>query len=150
MQCLLCVQQHITVFEEYSRTAQVVLVVKNPPADAGDIRDLGLIPGSGRFPWRRAWQPTPVFCLENPIDRGAWWALVCRVTQSGMTEATQDTRIECLLRGHNVSETDRAPAFVELTVQWERVVMRESYKSNVLLDSTVMGSRVCYDGKSSN
>ena len=36
-------------------------MVKNLSANAGDIRDLGLIPGSGRFPWRRAWQPTPVF-----------------------------------------------------------------------------------------
>lgn len=47
-----------------------------------------------------------------------------------------------------MSETDRVPAFAELTVEWEREVMRESYKSNVLLDSTVMGSHVCYDGKS--
>jgi len=36
--------------------------------------DLGSIPGSGRFPWRRKWQPTPVFLLENPMDGGAWWA----------------------------------------------------------------------------
>ena len=35
-------------------------MVKNPPANAGDIRDVGLIPESGRCPWRRAWQPTPV------------------------------------------------------------------------------------------
>ena len=41
--------------------AQVTLVAKNLPANAGDIRDAGLISGSGRFPWRRAWQPTPVF-----------------------------------------------------------------------------------------
>ena len=34
---------------------------KNPPAKAGDIRDVGLISGSGRSPWRRAWQPTQVF-----------------------------------------------------------------------------------------
>ena len=40
---------------------QMVLVVKNLPASAGDIRDASLIPGSGRFPWRRALQPTPVF-----------------------------------------------------------------------------------------
>jgi len=39
----------------------VALVVKNPPASAGDVRDAGLIPGLGRFPWRRAWQPSPVF-----------------------------------------------------------------------------------------
>ena len=45
---------------------QVVLVVKNPPANAEDIRDTGSIPGLGRspgggIPWRMAWQPTPVF-----------------------------------------------------------------------------------------
>ena len=38
-----------------------MLVVKNPPANAGDMRGAGSIPGSGRSPWRRAWQPTPVF-----------------------------------------------------------------------------------------
>ena len=47
--------------QEIDRASQVVLVVKNPPANAGDIIDMGLIPVSGRFPWRRAWQPTPVF-----------------------------------------------------------------------------------------
>ena len=36
-------------------------MVKNSPANAGDIRDTGSIPEWGRFPWRRAWQPTPVF-----------------------------------------------------------------------------------------
>ena len=39
----------------------VALVVKNSPANAGDAGDVGLIPGLGRFPWRRQWQPTPVF-----------------------------------------------------------------------------------------
>ena len=38
----------------------MVLVVKNLPAEAGDLRDMSLIPGSGRFPWRRKWQLTPV------------------------------------------------------------------------------------------
>ena len=41
--------------------SQVGLVVKNPPANAGDARDAGSIPGSGRAPWREAWQPTPMF-----------------------------------------------------------------------------------------
>ena len=45
----------------YFWVSQVVLVVKNPSASAGDIRDLGLVPELGRFPWRRAWQPTLVF-----------------------------------------------------------------------------------------
>ena len=62
---------------------QVVLVVKNPPANTGDIRDIGSIPGSGRFPWRRrAWQPTLVLFLENLMDRGAWWVAVHRVAKS--------------------------------------------------------------------
>ena len=39
----------------------VLEVVKNLPATTGDLRDVGSIPGSGRFPWRRKWQPTPVF-----------------------------------------------------------------------------------------
>ena len=43
------------------RASQVALVVKNSSASAGDIRDEDSILGSGRLPWRRAWQPTPVF-----------------------------------------------------------------------------------------
>ena len=45
----------------YPQASQVAQVVKNPSANAGDIRDAGSIPGSGRFPWRRAWQATPGF-----------------------------------------------------------------------------------------
>ena len=41
----------------------VALVLKNPPASAGEIRDAGLIPGLGKFPWRRVWQQTTVFLL---------------------------------------------------------------------------------------
>ena len=48
-------------------------VVKNPPANAGD---LGLIPGSGRSPGGRNGNPLQYFCLENPMDRGAWQAIV--------------------------------------------------------------------------
>ena len=50
--------------------SQVVLVVKNPPANAGDVRDLGLIPGSGRFPGGGHGNPLQHSCLENPIDQG--------------------------------------------------------------------------------
>ena len=45
----------------YAQASQVGLVAKNLPASAGDIRDAGSNPGWGRFPWRRKWQPTPVF-----------------------------------------------------------------------------------------
>ena len=62
--------------------SQVELVVKNPPANAGDVRDKGLIPGSGRFPGEGNGYPLQYSCLENPMDRGAWWVIVLRITKS--------------------------------------------------------------------
>ena len=60
----------------------MVLVIKNPPANAGDIRDKGSIPGSGRSPGGEHDNLLQYSCLENPIDSGAWWAIVHRVTKS--------------------------------------------------------------------
>ena len=62
--------------------SQLVLVVKNLPANAGDIRDVGLIPESGRSPGGAHGHRLQYSCLENPMDRGAWWAAVRRVTKS--------------------------------------------------------------------
>ena len=62
--------------------SQTALVVKNPPASAGDTRDLGLIPGSGRSPREGKGNPLQNSCLENPMDRGAWRATVHSVSRS--------------------------------------------------------------------
>ena len=51
-------------------------VVKNPPANAGNTGDVVLIPGSGRFPGGGNGNPPQYPCLENPTDRGDWWAVV--------------------------------------------------------------------------
>ena len=51
---------------------QVALVVKNPPANAGDIRDTGWIPGWGRSPGGGRGNPLQYSCLKNLMDRGAW------------------------------------------------------------------------------
>ena len=59
-------------------TSQVVLVIKNPTANAGDVRVTGLIPGSGRFPGGGH----DNVLLENPMDRGAWRATVQWVSKS--------------------------------------------------------------------
>ena len=59
-------------------------MVKNPPANAGNRLD----PWVEKIPWRRKWQPTPVFLHENPMDRGAWW-----VTDHGITKS--DTDLAC-------------------------------------------------------
>ena len=64
----------------------VVLVVKNPPANAGDIRDaetwVGSIPGLGRSPGGQHGTPLQYSYLEYPMDRGAWWAPVHGVAKS--------------------------------------------------------------------
>ena len=64
--------------------SQVMLVVKNLPASAGDIRDVGSIPGSGKSPGGGNGNPPQYSCLENPMDKGAWWATVHGVTKSQM------------------------------------------------------------------
>ena len=56
--------------------SQVAPVVKNPPANAGDARVMGSIPGMGRFPGEGNGNPLQYSCLGNPMDRGAWWATV--------------------------------------------------------------------------
>ena len=61
--------------------SQVVLVVKKPPADAGNTRNVGSIPGLGRSPGEGNGNPLQYSCLKNPGDGGAWWAAVYGVAQ---------------------------------------------------------------------
>ena len=66
----------------------MALVAKTLPFSAGNVRDVGLILGSGRFPPGRGnGNPFQYCCLENSMDRGPWQAAVHRVTQSDMPEA---------------------------------------------------------------
>ena len=57
-------------------------MVKNLLANAGGIRDMGSIPGSGRSPGEGIGNPLQYSCLENPTDRGAWWAIVHGIAKS--------------------------------------------------------------------
>ena len=57
-------------------------MVKNPPANAGDVRDIGLIPGLGRSSEGAYGNPLQYFCLENPLDREAWQTTVHKVAKS--------------------------------------------------------------------
>ena len=59
------------------------LMVKKLLFKAGDLRDVGSNPGLGRSPGEGNGNPLQYSCLENPMDRGAWWVVVHRVTQNG-------------------------------------------------------------------
>ena len=62
-------------------SSQVALVAKNLSASAGDERHVGLIPGSGRYPGEGKGNPLHDSCLANPMDRGAWWVPLHKVTK---------------------------------------------------------------------
>ena len=62
--------------------SQVALVIKNPPSNAGDVRDTGSLPGLGRSPGGGHGNPVQHSCLENPMDKGAWRAIVHMVAKS--------------------------------------------------------------------
>ena len=64
----------------------MALVVNNLPANAGDIKDVGLIPGSERSLGGENGNPLQCSCLENPMDRGACWAIVHGIAESDTTE----------------------------------------------------------------
>ena len=80
--------------------SQVELVVKNPPANAGDTRDAGLIPGLGRSPGGGHGCPLHYSCLENPMDRRAWQATVHRVAKSW-------TRLKWLNTAHPMQDNQQ-------------------------------------------
>ena len=63
-------------------------MVKNLLANAGDIRDMGSILGSGRSPGGGHGNPLQYSCLENPMDRGAWWSTVHGVAELDTDEVT--------------------------------------------------------------
>ena len=71
--------------------SQVALVVKNPPANAGDLGDMGSIPGLGRAPGVEDGNPLQYSCLGNPLSRGTWQA-----TGHGITESDAICTHECL------------------------------------------------------
>ena len=80
-------------------------MVKYMPASSGDLRVAGSIPGSGRSPGEGHGNPLQYSCLENPMNRGAWWAIDHRIAELDITEMT-----ECVCaraRAHACTHTHR-------------------------------------------
>ena len=71
----------------------MALLVKNPPANAGDAREAGSIPGSGRSPGVGNGNPLQFSCLENSMGRGALWAIAHGAAKNRTQLSTRSTRI---------------------------------------------------------
>ena len=97
---------------EGSGDSQVALVVRNPAANVGDIRDSGSIPGSGRSPGGGHGNPLQCSCLENSTDRGAWWATVYGVAESDGIQQLNDSDLDtsfALGRSGKFNKESQAP-----------------------------------------
>ena len=135
--------------------SQVALVVKNPPANAEDKRDTGSIPGLGRSPGGGHGNPLQYSCLENPIDRGAWWAIVHihRVAELDMTEVTYHVHMDLLgnqLSAGDPPQTDahlcktqhsnlgahKAPEALPHTLSWAESCFLKIYRLKIQVHST--------------
>ena len=85
----------VTALLEYCKplictgASQVALVVKNPSANTGDARDVGSVPRVARSPEEGNGNPLQYSCLENPMDRGTWWAIGHFIAESNMTTHTR-------------------------------------------------------------
>ena len=89
---------------EVHGTSQLALAVKNPPASAGDARDVGSIPGSGRCPGGGKGSPLQQSCPENPVDRGAWWPTVHWVSTSWQIDGeTMETVTDFIFLGSKIT-----------------------------------------------
>ena len=98
----------------YLMGTQMLLVVMNPPAGAGDARDVGSIPGLGRSPGEGNGNPLQYSCLENPMDRGAWQATVHGVAKS----RTQLKRLSTYVTPSTSCVSGRNPfIFVSLSLE---------------------------------
>ena len=92
-------------------------MVKKPPAKAGDT---GSIPGSRSFPEGGNGNPLQYSCLENPMDRGAWWATVQRITKSQTRLSTyaHTLHFSKLLQPSNTSSVFKAGTAMKEAEEW--------------------------------
>ena len=101
--------RNIGTWSHYIRmtcSSKMVLVVKNPPASAGDAIDTDSIPGSGRCPGGGDGTTLQYLCLENSMGSGAWWAAV-HVAAKSYTQLSTHTRIRLIFYKHTRCKKSR-------------------------------------------
>ena len=81
--------------------SQVMLVIKSPPANAGDLKNVGSVPGWGRSHRAGHGSPFQYSCPENPMDRGAWWAY-CRWSHKDL-DTTEEAQAGIKIAGRNIN-----------------------------------------------
>ena len=111
--------------------SQLALVVKNPPANVGDARDAGSIPGAGRSPGIGNGNPLQYSWLENSMDREAWWAIVHKVTKKELDTTEQ-------LSTHTLTEDASCP----VSCSWVLMNMRFLLKSPLQHSPTALQAQV--------
>ena len=98
--------------------SQVVLAVKNLPANAGDIRDSGLIPGSGRSPGGGHGNPLQYSCREYLMDRGVWQVAVHRVAQSWTRLKQLSTHAQTIIYRMDNSKRSKQSILKEISPEY--------------------------------
>ena len=112
----------------------MALVIKNLPVNAGDIRDTGLIPGLGRPPWRKAWQPTPVYLPGESLGQGILVGYSAWATKSWTRLKWLSTLLSIITKLH-VRPTEfirlRAESLYSSANIWNIIIMRFAMTKNV-------------------
>ena len=98
-------------------------MVKNQPASAGDLRDLGSVRGLGRSPGEGNGNPLQYSCLENPMDRGACWATVHRVTE--------------------LDTAERLSTHLQARVTWSNISISVTFPKSVMEPPYIMSPELC-------
>ena len=138
-------------------SSQVALVVKNLPANAGDVREVGSIPGSGRTSGGGDGNPLQYSCLENPMDRGSWQAMVHWVIKSqtwlkwlSMHSCKQETIEECEHIGFisRTSQIVKCYQFYICIIKWFKYKINSFYwwlkfSFNKWNQSKTLGNSLC-------
>ena len=109
--------------------SQVALVVKNPPGSAGEIRDMVLIPGLGRPSGGGHGNPLQYSCLENPMDRGAWWATVHGVANSLTRLKQLSIQVDSLYCKAELTQCSKA------AILQEKIILKNTLNFDSLVSS---------------